>query len=384
MGSRNRTFRPARYLLGCSILLFILTILPAWGAAESLDLDQDLQLPSAWVKTFDTRLWSGYKDNVLLGAQNPVDSSFLAGGLDMTFFRLPIDNWEYLFLSSLEYLHYFSAPEVDQEVIALAQAQAKRTFGEHWKAGLSAEYVYFNQVFDASTTEDDLFAVQVEGHGFTLRPGLTRDLPRNFRLDLELPATRQLFAEFIDDHWEFGPKLVFGHETPRKRALSLGYQFSNRIHDSREARDDEGVLRAGRGLQFHQHEISAVWRQFWGAERRWRTVSKASVQRNEDNGGGYYNFWRPQFSQQIRYQAPAWEVRAETRLSYYRYDQQHVDELDSAIREKAYLRTSIRAEKLLVKTWKLFAQYEHERAISNLDLDEYQVNMVSGGMSYEF
>jgi hypothetical protein len=143
-------------------------------------------------------------------------------------------------------------------------------------------------------------------------------------------------------------------------------------------------LEPGRQLVFYQHEIMSSWRQYWAAGKRWRTTTRLSLQRNDDNGGGYYAFWRPSFTEQLRYQAPSWEIRAEARVSYYMYDHQRVDGEGSPIRHKTYLRLNLRAEKSLFKSFKLFAQYEHERALSNLDLDEYHVNTVSAGIDWEF
>jgi hypothetical protein len=366
-------------------LLWLLPIyLPGHVFAGEWDIPQDLKLPSLWVRSVDARLWSGYKDNVLLADRNLIGSPFLAGGLDMTFFRLPVNGWEYLFLTSAEYVRYLSASNVDQEVTVILQGQATKTLGQDWKLGLSGEYVYFNQVFDSSAFQDVFSSVQVQGHNFTLRPSVRKDFGQGYRLELQLPATRQEFDQFIDDYWEAGPKLIFGREYGRKSDISVAYQFGDRIHDTREARDRAGLLESGSKLQFYQHELSAVWRQHWDAERHWRTVSKLSLQRNDDNGGGYYDYWRPQFSEQIRFQAKSWEVRAEARVSYYHYDSQPIAELGSPTRAKTYLRFNLRAEKSLSKSLKAFAQFEHEEALSNLDIDRYHANTFSAGIDWEF
>jgi hypothetical protein len=341
-------------------------------------------MPSLWVKSVDLRLWSGYKDNVLLSDRNQIGSPFVAGGLDLMFYRLPVNGWEYLILSSSEYWRYLSASKVDQEATAIAQAQVTKTLAERWKLGLAGEYVYFNQVFDSSAFPDLFSSVQVQGHSFTLRPSLRRDLDRGYRLELEVPVNRQEFDQFIDDYWQTGPMFTFGREFGNKSDLSLTYQFDDRFHDTREARDDAGLLEPGRKLQFSQHELALNGRQFWDPGRHWRTLSKLSLQRNEDNGGGYYDYWRPQLSEQLRYQAATWELRAEARISYYHYDRQPIANLGSPTREKTYLRFNLRAEKTLRKSLKAFAQFEHEEALSNLDIDRYSANTFSAGIDWEF
>jgi hypothetical protein len=209
-------------------------------------------------------------------------------------------------------------------------------------------------------------------------------LSRHSRLELELPGTRQFFNEFIDDYWEAGPKTTLTRTLGTRGDLAASYQFSQRWHDSREAREPDGELQLGTRLHFYQHEVVFHWRQHWDSAKRWRTTTKLSLQRNEDNGGGYYDYLRPQFNQQVRYRAEKWEVRADARLSYYHYDHQRTDGPESPRREKIYLRLGLRGERALTKTLKLFAQYDYERAVSNLDIDEYTVNTVFAGLDWEF
>lgn len=378
MRRRNRTYFFVHLALAC------FAPVPAWATATANDESDDLKLPSPWVRTIDGRIWSGYKDNVLLGNQNQIASPFVAGGLDLMWIRLPIDSWEALFLFSGDYTRYVSEQQVDKEANVLAEAQAKKSLGDGWKIGLSAEYVYFNQVFDNSIVSTQFVALPVEGHGLTLRPSVLKNLGRGYRLELELPATRQWFGQFIDNYWEVGPKLSFGREYGRKSDISVSYEFDDRIHDTREARDSAGNLIAGKGLQFWQHELSSSWRQQWGNSNHWRTVTRLSLQFNQDNGDGYYEFLRPLVSEQIRYRAPSWELRAEARLSYYGYAYQRIGDLTSPLRHKSYIRWNVRGEKSLTKNLKLFAQYEYETAISNIKIDEYDVNTISGGVEWEF
>lgn len=344
---------------------------------------EDEPLPSLWARTSDFRLWSGYKDNVLLGNENQIASPFLSGGLDLMWVRLPIDSWEALFLVSGDYTRYLDAREVDQEVNVLAQAQFKKSFDGGWKAGLSTEYVYFNQVFDNSIVSTQLVALPLEGHGLTVRPSFSRTLG-SYRLELELPATRQWFGQFVDNYWEFGPKLTFGREYGHKSDLAVYYAFNNRLHDTRQARNAAGDTDLDRGLQFRQHEFAAVWRHQWDEAGHWRSTTRLSLQLNEDNGEGFYDYLRPLIAEQLRYRSGQWELRAEARFSYYSYAEQRVEDLDSALRHKAYLRFNLQGERSLTKNVKVFLEYEHERALSNLSIDQYKVNTIAAGVHLEF
>ncbi len=379
---RDLGTRPCQVRLWCFLLSAVLVLRPVSGVETSLEAGEDL--PVRWIRTVETRAFSGYKDNVLLGSRNQVASGFVGGGVDLTLFRLPERGWEYTLFSSGEYLRYLDAVEVSHETTALVHAQAAKDLSNSWKLSLAAEYVYFDQVLDASTFEEQILSLQIEGHAFTLKPTLTKGLGQGFKLDMELPATRQFFGGFVDDYWEFGPKFNLTRAIGRSSDVSLSYQFSQRLHDTREPRDSKGNVESRQSLVYFQHEVAATWRQYWDDQKRWRTITKLTLQRNEDNGGGYYAYWRPQFSEQLRFQIEKWEVRADARVFQYWYDNQRVGDIRSARREKTFVRVGLRGEKALTRTFKIFAQYEYERAFSNLSLDAYSVNSISGGVEWEF
>jgi hypothetical protein len=350
--------------------------------STSLALCAESDSSSLWIQSHEARTWSGYKDNVLLSYKNSISSPLVGGGFDLMFFRLPADGWEYMFLVSADYVYYPSAREAEHEAVGFAQAQVKKTFDGGWRSGLSAEYLYFNQVFDSTVYQEEPGSIHVEGHSMLLRPSAGKDVGLSYRLDLEVPVGRQEFAEFIDDFWEAGPKLILSREYGRKSQLSASYQFTQRLHDSREARDTAGGIISGQLLEFSQHEAGLGWRHFWDQQQRWRTVARVGLQRNSDNAGGYYDFVRPQIFGQLRYQLPGWELRAEGRGSHYLYDHQRVAEVHSPKRERTILRLTVRGEKTVKGPWKAFAQYEHERAWGNLELDRYIANTISAGIAY--
>jgi hypothetical protein len=381
--STRGTGRGRPWLISFLILMRLASLAAQDPDSSDAEVLKAENLPSLWVKDVTLRTWAGYKDNILLANQNIIGSPLLAAGADLTMMRIPINGWECLLFASGEYTRYLTSSQVHQESLAIGQAQLKKTIANSWTIGLSGEYLFFDQVFDNSIVSTQLVALPVDGNGFTLRPSLKKQFDRGYHLELEAPATRQIFDQFIDDYWETGPKLSFGREYGHKSDLSLSYQFNYRRYDTQAALDASGNALAGKGLDFYQHELLLGWRQIWDADGRWRTVTRLSLQRNDDNGGGYYNFWRPYLSEQLRYQRSGWEVRAEAKLAYYHYDLQRIADLASPIRHKLYLRLGFRAEKALTKSLKLFGQYEFERAASNLSFDQYKVNTVFGGLEWE-
>ena len=112
--------------------------LPGFQRSRSDTLDTTLEEekpPANWIKSLDLRGWSGYKDNILLENRNIVSSPLVAGSSDFTLFRLPVDGWECVFLTSAEYVRYLSSSEVTHEATVIAQAKRRRHLGMAGRSG---------------------------------------------------------------------------------------------------------------------------------------------------------------------------------------------------------------------------------------------------------
>jgi hypothetical protein len=105
---------------------------------------------------------------------------------------------------------------------------------------------------------------------------------------------------------------------------------------------------------------------------------------NQDNGSGYFDYLRLQGSEQLRFRARTWDVSAEGKVSRYDYAKQRVSLTERSARERTELGFNLRGEKQLAKWVRLFAEYEYEKILSNQTLEEYSVNVVNGGLTWEF
>jgi hypothetical protein len=353
------------------------------AAAEESDLDLLEPIP-AWDNSFNLKTWSGYKDNVLFSPEQPVASPFVAGGLDFLLWRLPEDGRDFLILGSGEYIRYLRGERVDKEASALAQAQAKRDFGNGWKMAAAAEYLYFDQVFDNSFFDREFSSIQVQGHILTIRPSIRREWGNGPFAEIEGVFSREEFESVVDDEWQVGPKFTLGRTYGNRSEISFGYQLTDRRFDDREPRSVAGDFLPGKSLEFIQHEFLATWRHHWDERRRWRSVTRLSFQRNDDNDSGYYDYYRPRLTQQVRYAAETWQIQADAKLTYYHYDIQPISLEESSLRRKTLIQASVRAEKNVRKSLKIFVGYEYERSLSNLSFDAYRANTVFGGIDWEF
>ena len=353
-------------------------------AAEPATNEFIPDLPKLWLRDVELRASIGYKDNLTLGRTATEKSVLIGSGVDVTFARLPLDGKQFNFLLSVDDTRYPQGQQVTHEDLIVALAQFKLDASAQWRLGLDARYVYQDEVVDTSVTETNLAATLVRGNGLALMPNARWTFARDTWLELSGTAQRQYYREPLDDYWEGGPKLMLGRDYGHRSALTLAYSWNVRAYDTREQISLGGTNIPGTSLEFLQQDVELAWRHNWDTRRRWRTTTRLGFQANQDNGPGFYDYRRYSASQQLRYVAPTWELKAQGRVSFYDFESQQVSTTDPEFRQKAIANVSLRGERKLGKHWSLFAEYEYEQSLSNRAVDEYRANRVVGGVGVEF
>ena len=361
-------------------------LLVPWGAAaadtNSFNLDE-FKIP-LWSSSFELRGGTGYKDNVLLSNTNAEDSAFWMSGAEAMVFSLPNHGWQFNFFADATDVRYFDAPSVDSEQLALAAAQLNKDFGLGWKSTLGLNYLYQNQVFDASATyTTDTSVGKILGHTVAPRWALRKKL-NQFWVEGEINATRQWLDEPLDDYWQVGPRLVGGYGWGNGSELTLAYQWQRLDYDTREQADPTGLPLPGTSLGLDTQLVDFGWTQVWDEKRHWQTVTSIGYEACRDNGSGYYDFNDYRLAQQVRYRDQRWEVTARARVGYYQYSTQAVSDTDTALRRKTMLNALLRVERKFGKHLKAQLSYHWDQSISNLDFDDYQANVVMAGVGFTF
>jgi len=295
-----------------------------------------------------------------------------------------LDGTQALFLFSGENIHYFSAPSLENEWTVLVLGQVKKDVGRNWKIGLTGQYFFQDQVLDVSMFATEQAVLPVKGHRLTGRPMVRWDFRRPFWLEIEGAIHQQYLLRPLDDFREAGPRLTLGVDISRSSDLTISHEYLRRWHETRTQVDREGFSLPGTELEFDLHRLELAWRQDWDTKRRWRSTTKLTLDINTDNGSGFYDYQRYQFSQILRHKAPTWEIRGQARIAYYDYPVQTVSFDDDSKRRRTALRFNLRGEKNLGKAVKIFAEYEHERSLSDFFLDDYEVNTIMTGIDWEF
>lgn len=347
--------------------------------------DEELKLDSAiWDKSISLRGALGYRDNVLLGAAQPEGSAFWQTALDVTLLRASLESGpNFTFFLSAEDRRYLSAAEIEKEQLLLSQAKIEMPFLTDWTGGAAFQYMYVDQVYDASATEQILETLPVQGHNLQLSPTVERKLPWNSALELKLILERQYFNEPLDDYWEWGPQLTYTRYYGHRSEAAISYSLDHRSYDTREERTLDFAPVPGTSLAYLQHEFELAVNHSWDVNRRWRSRLRTSLEMNSDGGTGFYDYLRYRLSKRFGYYGDGWNATVEGKILHYDYDQQPVFEGDEIRSTWEYVINGY-IEKTVWKNLAIFADIEHEIAVSNYALEEYTVTTIMGGVDWEF
>lgn len=336
---------------------------------------------AVWDTTVQATVGGGYRDNVLSSSVAPESSTFVASTAEASFIRLSESGAQLILLALGEDTRFLDAPAVNKEQLFSGSAQCLQPIGSHAELGGRLLYLYQNQVLDVSDSEANLYRVLVEGHGFTVQPFWNHTLGSNGSVQLEGTLLRQLYEHELDDFWEGDVRLSLLFRYGRRSEFSFGYQFGQRLYDTRNQFDRNGVAIPNTSLAYRRHELAGESRHYWDAGRHWLTVTKAGALMNRDNGSGYFDYDRILFSQQWRWRNYGWEIKAGGRFGWHFH---RIQVVNGAHRHRSYYALDLRTEKRLGKHWLLYAAAAREWDFSNDPLDQYRDWTASSGVGVEF
>lgn len=362
-------------------------LLAVWAWAKEppgLRRELDISRLPFWSQGLEIRSSVGYRDNVLQTSLRESGSLFWQNAIDWMAFPILTNRSEFLVLASFEDTRYFEVPEVDKEQFFLGLVQWKSGKGATWQCGLDAQYVYVNQMIDASLSENDVGMVHARGHEVALAPCLRWNARQDCWFEVEFEMSRQVFRAPLDDYWEYGPKLELGLSYARQSELSVSCSYLARPYLDRVAADRRGLPLAGTTLETQIHRVETTWRHHWDEARHWRTTTRLRGDWQSDNATGYHDYRRVTISEQLRWRCRPWEVQLQGRILAQEYGVQTVSVLDSSLRNRFIAVGEVHIEHLLGKKWKIYVDYAHESSLSNEFLDEYRINTVNAGLGVEF
>jgi hypothetical protein len=165
--------------------------------------------------------------------------------------------------------------------------------------------------------------------------------------------------------------------------LSYGASYQN--HDEWTALDGYGRP-LPQLLEIFQDRAELAWHQYWDSNRHWRSSTRLVFSYQEDNGGGYFNYYQYQAIEDLRWQTDDWNLQGSAQIACQDYPVQTIEPHNPQTLYRNLLNLSLEAERRLFKGWKGFAKLEYQRAVSNQGggAGDFNATTVSGGLRYEF
>jgi hypothetical protein len=388
-------------LLSLGVALLIITAGPALARPAPRDdpgmdaVEKEPLLPDEklwnesllWDKSVTLRSGFGYRDNVLWSPSSPLASPFYTGGLDLMLFRLPIDGLEFTLLVTGDDVNYWNnavrGAGVKSEDVAMALTRVTKYF-EGWRLGLELKGIYADQVMETLTDTGGVHAVEAKGFSVGAKPFARVDFCSNLYGQVEAPVSREWWESPLDDYWKIGGRALLGFNYGHHSAVTASYGGSYLPHDDWVARDETGLEISGKRLDVWRQQAELKWDHHWDAQNLWCSTTKLGFHYDRDNGGGYFNYYRYVFGEELSLHTKNWEIRGSGEISYYDFPVQTIDDTSTSKLHLTTLDLTLRIERRLYKTFRLFGQFEHEQCISNDSASEYKVNTIMGGLSYEF
>jgi len=327
----------------------------------------------------------GYKDNVLLSPVNPRGSGFFINGLDLMVLRLPLDGWQVVGMVVGDDIRYWRNVGTNSEDSFISSLRIQKELPEGWKAAWEFRALYEKQVLEITTSQGLPATALVEGDGITLEPSLRKDFQDGWWLQGAMPITRWSLAAPLDDYWEFGPIVTVGHNFGPQSDVSASYAASYQPHSDWSALDTYGRA-LPEHLEIFQDRTELAWHQYWDAQRQWRSSTRAIFAYDQDNGGGYFNYYQYQFVQDLLWQTPDWQVKGSAQQVYELYPVQGVGVLNGQHLNRNLLDLSLEVERRLLKHWRGFGKVEYQRGRSNYSdaAGDYTATAFSFGLRWEF
>jgi hypothetical protein len=338
-----------------------------------------------WDFSSNIRFGGGYKENVTMSAFSDESSEFSIAGIDFFGVRLPMDDdgFELAIFGAFDDRRYFDAPSVEFEQSALLNTSLEKSLGNSWDMKTDVRYIYIDEMFDASLTEDDIGTVQVVGSQVSLEPTFRRNFIGNIWVELKPEISRQYFADPLDDYLEKGGRVSAGIDYGFRSKFSIYKAKVRRAYDTRSQRDEVGFYVPDSDLIYDRPERGVDWIHYLNSDRSVRMRTRFSIMENEDNGSGYFGFRRERLLHNWRFQFSKFSFSATLRKALYNYDFQRSADFKS-LRERTDRSVEVSLNYVYSTNLSIKLEFDQEKIQSNVPQDEYRYRIYSIGLDWEF
>jgi hypothetical protein len=336
-----------------------------------------------WQQEVTVRAGAGYNDNVLSSPTNALGSPFMTAGLDYSLTRLPLRGWGVDLFITGDSLRYLENVPTDGEDLWVASVTVKKYFAGVWQLGLEAREAYVDDV-QYGVFSNGVYAAEIRGNFLTARPFVRRDLGSNWWVQADFTGRREYVAAPLDNAWQFGPGWTAGFTRDTKTELELNFQLLRTDNETMRGLAPGGKTATSSPIDLWQETVEFRWRQHWDNQDRWTSDSKLGFESEQDNGGGYFNYNEPYLLERLRFDNKHWRLALTTRAGYQQFPGQRTDLTTGSLLNIFAVRAGVHLERRLSRRFKLYAEYNFQRALSNQHLDAYQENDAAAGAIFEY
>lgn len=358
------------------LLLAALAAFAPCGAAAEERAAAALPEWTRWSLSGDVRAVGGHRDNVLLSPVVPSSSNFARVEADLFAWRMPVATTDFLLFLSGSETHYFDLPsDAQAERMWLARAEYRYDLGEYFRATLTGDVLYQEQVFDLSESLADTFRARLKLSSFSLGPTLHWEIRRPWWFDVKASGQRADFRGAAEDSHDLTGTVRIGRHLGARHNLSLAWTGRWKNYDTRNAYTIGGRAIAGTDLAVTRQEGELRLESTWGAAAAWKTKLSGGAVANRDSASGYFDFNRWQAAAQLEYRRGPWSGSARVRGKDSRYLVQVVGEgFEPEARRMRDFDGEVKFARKLGKDLEVSAEFSRERSRTNAELASYTIN----------
>lgn len=327
-----------------------------------------------WLVSSAVEAAYGFKDNLLLSSIADERSAFVRGGAEV--FVVGVSpRWDASFFVQGKRTHYFSGRTVDHDTNAYAHAEFAYRILDTLKVSLPVIGAYSDDVFDVSETEVDRTVAELETWSGRVAPAVRWDFSSRGWIEAQAGGERKRYAGGGNDARNGDGRLRVGWRLGRHVELQAlgGRRWRN--FDRRVQVTASGRERPDTHLKVQEREVEGRLETTWGADRNWRTSTRAGRMDYRDNGFHYFDYRRKRVSQDVEWKSARWLVRFEGSAERMTWDVQKIGVgVAPPARIKDGFGAELRVERTLSVRWAVVADYRWERNRSNDEVASYRVN----------
>jgi hypothetical protein len=301
----------------------------------------------------------------MLSAIEPDASGLARVHLDVLAWRMPENGFDWVNVLDATTLRFFSA-ETENATLLIARSEPRWEWREGGRILVGAQYVYQDEVIDASSLDYGLGTTPATLHSFSIDPAIQWKPGSGWELRIRGGAKYDDFQPPLDDYREWRGDLGVTRDFGSKGALTLTAVQLWRDYVERNQATAGGRPIPGTSLSVTQRSLDLRHLVKGGESWKWDVTARVGWLDNRDNGSGWYDYDRTSLALSGALERGRWRVEADVGWRHYDYRVQTsgFGEFEAPTK-RDNLTAFMRVERLLSDSLLVFVEGDMEDSTSN-------------------